>query len=105
MNKRGVMRVKVDEALRMRFRGAASRARTSPAHLIRLLMQEYVEIQGGHPAYCPPVDEHTFESVANAVVRAVPPAMPIFVYEDDDEQTVARKEGWWCEALAENPRY
>jgi hypothetical protein len=39
------------------------------------------------------------------VLRAIPPESSAFVYEDDGEETVARKEGWWCESLAENPKY
>ncbi|MGY8562165.1 hypothetical protein L0938_01915 [Paracidovorax citrulli] len=105
MTKPVLVRVKVDEALRCRFRGAASRAHVRPSKLLRLLMEEYVAAQGNHPEVCKPVDEYTCEDVARGVLAKNPPQPPIFVYEDDDEQTVARKEGWWCPSLADDPRY
>ncbi|MBT2767816.1 hypothetical protein J7J08_09205 [Stenotrophomonas sp. ISL-67] len=84
MTKPVLVRAKVDEALRSGFRLAAARAHVRPARVLRLLMEEYVLAQGGHPAVCRPLDEHTFARVAQAVVTKVPPTV----------QIVARVERW-----------
>jgi hypothetical protein len=93
MRKPVMMRFKVEDDLRCRFKGAAWRSHRYPAQVMRLLMERYVELERDPYA----VDITVWSNItraAESVVHRMPRQPPVCIYEDDDEVVRARKEGW-----------
>lgn len=89
-----MFRIKVEDDLRCRFRGAAWRSHHTPAQVMRMLMERYVEQEVNPHVLDLTVWSNSVNIAVAETLHVMPRKPPIFVYEDDDEVTVARKEGW-----------
>lgn len=99
------VRVKMDQALRCSFRLASARAHALPSKVLRLLIEEYVAVQGEATEKRAPVHEQTFRQVARRVAGKKPRSQPVLVNEDDEEQLIARMETWWSPSRAHRQKY
>ncbi len=92
MKKRAYMRFKVEDDLRCRFKGAATRAHYYPAEALRLFMERFVELEFDPHAVDLTCWSDAVDRAANQVRKEMPPVEPAFGEEDEVQR--ARREGW-----------
>lgn len=94
MNRPVWLRVKVEDELLCRFRGAAMRTKESPSQVIRMLMEKFLEIERDRTVIDLTVWGNAIDRAAGNVLRERPEDKSAIVSDIDDEVTVARKLGW-----------